>query len=62
MEQPNPRKDPLYPGELTHENIAELFAGAADFAPRELYCSGFVLHPYAIDGLTSGGSASEYVF
>lgn len=62
MEQPNPRPEPIYPGELTHENIAALFQGAADFVPRELYCSGFVLHTYAIDGLTSGGSASEYVF
>ena len=62
MEQPNPRPNPMYPGELTHENIAALFQGAADFVTRELYCAGFVLHTYAIDGLTSGGSASEYVF
>ncbi len=48
--------------ELTDQNIRALFAGAGDFIARELRCGGFTLYAYAIDGLVSGGDASEYVF
>lgn len=47
--------------ELTDRNIRGLFAGAEDFIARELYCSGFRLYIYAIDGLVASASMSEYV-
>ncbi len=49
-------------GALTDANIRTIFEGAGDFNVRTLTCSGFTLHTYAIDGLTSGGDTSEYVF
>ncbi len=51
-----------YPGEMTDENIREIFAGAGDFAYRPLRCGEYTLYTYAIDGLTSGGDISEYIF
>ena len=47
---------------LTDPQIRSLFGNAADFVVRELSCCGFTLYAYAIDGLTSGGDTSEYVF
>lgn len=47
---------------LTHENIMAMFAGAGDFNYRPLHCNGMILHTYAIDGLTSGGDISDYIF
>ena len=61
MEQPTPRKVPMYPGKLTDENIQSIFAGAADYFRRELHFHGVTLYAYAIDGLISGGDMSEYV-
>ena len=61
MEKPTPRPDPMYPGELTDENIRAIFAGAGDFYVRPLCCGGLSLYLYAIDGLTSGGDISDYV-
>ena len=52
---------PMYPGEVTNENIRRIFAGAADFNYRPIACAGMTLHTYAIDGLTSGGDISNYV-
>ncbi len=52
---------PMYPGELTDENIRKIFDGAADFNYRPLRCAGMLLHTYAIDGITSGGDISEFV-
>lgn len=52
----------MYPGEITDENIREIFGGAADMNYRCLNCCGHTLHTYAIDGLTSGSDISEYVF
>ncbi len=49
-------------GAVTDENIRKLFEGAGDFNIRKLQCGGFPLYTYAIDGLTSGGDISEYVF
>lgn len=61
MEQPTPRPNPAYPGELTDENIRAIFEGAGDFVPRELHCGQWTLYAYAIDGLVSGGDISEYI-
>lgn len=61
MEKPTPRPEPMYPGELTDENIRRIFLGAGDFNTRTLQCGEFLLYDYAIDGLTSGGDISEYV-
>ncbi len=55
-------KEPMYPGEMTDENIRAVFADAADMNYRTLSCGGQTLQTYAIDGLTSGGDISEYVF
>ncbi len=53
--------EPMYPGALSDENIRAIFQGAGDFNVRELKCNEHTLYAYAIDGLTSGGDASEYV-
>lgn len=49
-------------GDMTDENISAIFEGAGDFIRRPLRCGVFQLYAYAIDGLTSGGDTSEYVF
>ena len=61
MEKPTPRPNPMYPGEMTDENIRRIFLSAGDFNTRTLHCGEFLLYDYAIDGLTSGGDISEYV-
>lgn len=50
------------PKPFADADIRALFGNAGDFMARELSCCGFTLHAYAIDGLTSGGDTSEYVF
>lgn len=55
------KKESMYPGKVTDKNICAIFEGAGDFTYRKLNCRGFVLYFYAIDGLTSGGDASDYV-
>ena len=62
MEKHTQRPIPAYPGEMTDENIRKIFEGAADFNYRKLQCGSWTLHAYAIDGLTSGGDISDYVF
>ena len=62
MQQPTPRPEPMYPGEITHKNILNIFSGAGDFNTRTLQLGDVTLEAYAIDGLTSGGDISEYVF
>lgn len=52
----------MYSGEMTDANIRSIFDGAGDFNTRTLRCGQFTLRAYAIDGLTSGGDISEYVF
>ena len=47
---------------LTDSEIRAVFGNAGDFVARELSCCGFTLYAYAIDGLTSGGDASDFVF
>ncbi len=61
MQQWTPRPDPMYPGDVTDQNIRAIFDGAADFIVRELRCGIWTLYAYAIDGLTSGGDISDYV-
>lgn len=61
MENYTPRPEPMYPGEMTDENIRSIFEGAADFNVRKLQCGEFILYAYAIDGLISSDSASEYI-
>lgn len=51
-----------YSGELTNDNIRKIFADAADFNYRPVQCGKFMLYTYAIDGLTAGANASEYIF
>ena len=51
-----------YPGQMTDENIRKIFENAADFNYRPLQCGKFTLYTYAIDGLTAGANASEYIF
>lgn len=53
---------PIYPGALTDENICAIFSGAGDFVRRPLHCGPWNLTAYAIDGLTSGGDISDFVF
>jgi len=53
---------PVYPGELTDDNIRRIFAEAGDFNTRCLQCGSFTLYAYAIDGLTASADISEYVF
>lgn len=52
----------MYTGEINNENIRNIFQGAADFNYRLLKCGDFTLYAYAIDGLTAGGAASDYIF
>ena len=47
---------------MTDEQIKSRFAEAGDFVTRTLRCDGNTLYAYYIDGLTSGGDISEYVF
>jgi len=61
MEDYTPRPEPAYPGQVTDENIRAIFNGAGDFFARRLTCGQWTLYAYAIDGLISGGDASEYV-
>lgn len=62
MEQPSTGKKIQYPGALTDENICAIFQGAGDFVYRKLQCGKFTLYTYGIDGLISGGDASDYIF
>lgn len=54
-------KKQTYPGAMTNENIRCIFGGAGDFIARELKSGPWTLYAYAIDGLVSGGDASEYI-
>lgn len=53
---------PRYDNTITDENIRSIFEGTSDFIARSIHCCGFELYTYAIDGLTSGADASEYIF
>lgn len=62
MEASSGNPEPMYPGELTDENICRIFEGAGDFIHRQLCCGSHTLYAYAIDGLTAGGDIADYVF
>lgn len=47
---------------FSDERFRAIFSEAEDFMSRKLRCGDFFLYAYAIDGLTSGGDISEYVF
>ena len=47
---------------MTDGEIRGQFRDAGDFVARELNCGGHTLYAYAIDGLTSGGDISDFVF
>lgn len=51
-----------YTGEMSDENISNIFQNAADFIRRELRCGKFTLYAYAIDGLIAAATASDYIF
>lgn len=55
-------QEKVYSGEMTDENITNIFRDAADFMRRELRCGDFTLYAYAIDGLIASGDASDYIF
>lgn len=50
-----------YEGELTDQNIREIFKGADDFVYRTVRCGQLELMVYMIDGLTSGSEIAETV-
>lgn len=54
--------EPVYSGELNHENICNIFQDAADFIQRQLHCGAHTIYAYAIDGLIAAAYASDYVF
>ena len=51
-----------YTGEMTDENVCNIFRDAADFIHRELRCGAHTLYAYAIDGLIAAATASDYIF
>ena len=61
MPESTPRKTPAYPGEMTAQNVESIFRGAGDFVARQLCCGEQTVYAYMIDGLVSGGDASEYI-
>lgn len=50
-----------YVGDLSNENICNIFDGAADFIHRDLCCGKHKIYAYAIDGLIAAAYASDYV-
>lgn len=51
----------MYTEKLSDESISGIFGKAADFVRRELCCGEHILYAYAIDGLTSGSTISDFV-
>ena len=51
-----------YFGEMTDQNVSNIFRDAADFIRRELRCGKHILYAYAIDGLIAAATASDYIF
>ena len=47
---------------MTDQEIRNIFDGAGDFETRTLRSGADTLYAYYIDGLTSGGDISDYVF
>ena len=40
VDGPHPRKEPLFPGPLSLENLEAAFAGCADFSKRQMSLHG----------------------
>ena len=51
-----------YFGEMTDQNISNIFRNAADFIRRKLHCGDFTVYAYAIDGLVASADISDYIF
>ena len=51
----------MYTGNLTDANISGIFDAAGDFVRRQLQCGDHTLFAYAIDGLVSAGTISDFV-
>lgn len=51
-----------YIGQMSDENIVQIFRDAADFIHRQLHCGRFTIYAYAIDGLIAAAYASDYIF
>ena len=54
-------KENAYPGEITDNNIRQIFREAGDFNARKVNCCGRPVYVYAIDGLVASGFVSDYV-
>ncbi len=61
MENSAQKKNAMYFGKVTDENIRSIFKEAGDFFARRLQCGKHTIYAYAIDGLISGGDMSQYV-
>ena len=53
--------DGTYAGAMTDEHICGIFGCCGDWNRREVRIGALTVYVYAIDGITSGGDASEYV-
>ena len=53
--------DGTYTGAMTDEHICGIFGCCGDWNRREVRIGALTVYVYAIDGITSGGDASEYV-
>ena len=53
--------DGTYAGAMTDEHICGIFGCCGDWNRREVPIGALTVYAYAIDGITSGGDASEYV-
>lgn len=51
-----------YFGDMTDQNVCEIFQDAADFIHRQLRCGKHTIYAYAIDGLIAAAYASDYIF
>lgn len=47
---------------MTDREIRDVFGDCEDLNVRQLHCCGRTLYAYAIDGLISGSTVSEYIF
>ena len=53
--------DGTYTGAMTDEHICGIFGCCGDWNRREVRIGALTVYVYAIDGITAGGDASEYV-
>jgi len=62
-DEPHPREEPRFPGELTLDDIKTVFKDCDDFENREITIAGTALSVqiFYIDGIVSGDSVSQYI-